>query len=42
MSIGYIYSVGLIIVQALALFFYIYQACSGGEKAQDKFKDMIK
>ena len=35
-KIGYLYTLGMIVLQALAVFFFIYQAWSGGDNAQEK------
>ena len=37
--IGYLYTLGLIIVQALSVFFFVFQAWTSGDRAQEKLKE---
>ena len=40
-KIGYLYTLGMIALQVLVVFFFLYQAWSGGDKAQEKLKDYV-
>ena len=39
--IGYLYTLAMIILQALLVFFFLYQAWSGGDRAQEKLKEYV-
>ena len=40
-KIGYLYTLGMIGVQALSVIFFIFQAWTSGDRAQEKLKDFV-
>ena len=40
-KIGYLYTMGMIGVQGLSVFFFVFQAWTSGDRAQDKLKEFV-